>query len=147
AGYRVIAPFLPAYLELVIEPSAADDLEVIARTIAERLSIFSISFGSYPALEVAAQLGEGVESVVTFGGYADFESVVRFCVDGARCDPLNPPALFINMLPYLDVRASARSELAELWREMAYRTWGRMDLKEPGRLEPFARELAQRASA
>src|SRR5262245_36535473 len=33
AGQLVIAPFLPSYLELLIDPSAADDLEIITREI------------------------------------------------------------------------------------------------------------------
>ena len=161
AGFRVIAPILPAYAELTVHPSAADDFELVAHELVgrskpgERFTVFSISFGSLPALELAARMPERVDAVVTFGGYAEFEATVRFCVDGvmrrpggdvtlAR-DPLNQPALFVNMLPWLDAPGDP-TLLAEAWREMAYRTWGRMELKAPGRLEPFARELASRVA-
>lgn len=160
SGFRVVAPTLPAYAELLVDRSAADDLELVARALVERLptgerfTVFSISFGSWPALELAARTPDAVDAVVSFGGYFDFVSAVRFCVDGvmrtprgdfvlAR-DPLNQPALFINMLPWLDVPGRETAVLAETWREMTYRTWGRMELKAPGRLEPFARALVER---
>ncbi len=158
AGFRVVVPMLPSYAELVVHPSVVEDLELVAHELTrrmdpgERFTLFSISFGSWPALEVAARLPDQVDAVVTFGGYADFASAIRFCVDGvmqrpggdvklAR-DPLNQPALFLNVLPWLDVDDGARVALAEAWREMTYRTWGRMELKAPGRLTPFAYELA-----
>ncbi len=160
AGFRVVAPILPAYAELVVHPSAADDFELVASELerrlgGERFTVFSISFGSLPALELAARRPELVDAVVTFGGYAEFEATVRFCVDGvmrraegdvtlAR-DPLNQPALFINMLPWLDAPGDP-ALLEEAWREMTYRTWGRMELKAPGRLAPFAKELAHRVA-
>jgi pimeloyl-ACP methyl ester carboxylesterase len=161
AGFRVIAPFLPAHSELLVDEGAADDLEAVLLAAAERepgerFTLFSISFGSTPALEVAARRPDLVDAVITFGGYADFEAAVRFAVDGrmrlpdgdvqmAR-DPLNQPALFLNVLPWLDVAGDTR-ELGEAWRQMVYRTWGRMELKEPGRLEPFAEELEPRVPA
>lgn len=163
AGFCVVTPFLPSYVDLIVEPSAPDDLEVVARALLERLpaderiTLFSISFGSWPALEVAARLGPAARAVITFGGYAEFESAIRFCVDGimrhpdgdvrlAR-DPLNQPALFLNMLPWLEDVTGDTTDLEAAWREMVYRTWGRMELKVPGRLEPFARELAPRVPA
>lgn len=163
AGFRVVAPTLPTFAEQVVHESAVDDLELVARMLSERLpsserfTLFSISFGSWPALEVATRFPERVDAVVTFGGYADFESAVQFCVDGilhlstgpvvAARDPLNQPALFLNMLPWLDVPAADATALAEAWREMTYLTWGRMELKAPGRLEPFARGLVERVPA
>lgn len=162
AGFRVVAPFLPSYLELLVTPEAPDDLEVCllatARTLlgpGERPTLFSISFGSWPALEVAARRPGLVDAVVTFGGYADFHATVRFCADGvvhfpggAReqrpFDPLNPPALFVNLLPWLDAPAEAHEALSEAWRELTYRTWGRMELKAPGRLAPIVERVAAR---
>ena len=162
AGFRVVVPTLPTYAELVVHPSAVDDLELVARELGhrmapgERFTLFSISFGSWPALEVAARVPELADAVITFGGYADFDAAIRFCVDGvmrrpggdqqlAR-DPLNQPALFLNVLPWLDVPIEYHVPLAEAWREMTYRTWGRMELKAPGRLGPFAEQLAPRVA-
>ena len=160
SGFRVVAPTLPSYAELSVSSDAVEDLELVAREVAgrlapgERFTVFSISFGSWPALCVAARLPEQVDAVVTFGGYADFDAAVRFCVDGVMRrpggdltlpnDPLNPPALFLNVLPWLDVPERDHALLAEAWREMTYRTWGRMELKAPGRLLPFAEALMGR---
>jgi pimeloyl-ACP methyl ester carboxylesterase len=160
AGFRVVAPTLPAFAEQLVRDDVIDDLELVARALGrelapgERYTMFSISFGSWPALSVAARVPEHVDAVITFGGYADFGAAVRFCVDGVMrraegdvqlaSDPLNPPALFLNLLPWLGVPERERDALGEAWREMTYRTWGRMELKEPGRLEPFATELLSR---
>ncbi len=157
AGFRVVAPFVPSFLDLIVAPSAPDDLELCARATLERfprepLGMFSISFGSWPALEVAARLGGAVDGVVTFGGYADFEAAVRFAVDGimrtpsgdftlAR-DPLNSPALFLNVLAHIEPVPPDTRELEAAWRAMAYRTWGKMGLKRPGKLAPIAHALA-----
>ena len=162
AGFLVVAPTLPAFAEQVIARSVVDDFELVARALAERLgpggrfSVFSISFGSWPALEIAARMPEHVSAVITFGGYAEFESAVRFAVDGVMRrpegdltlahDPLNPPALFLNVLPWLEVPGDTQA-LQETWREMMFRTWGRMELKQPGRLEPFGEELVARVPA
>lgn len=157
AGFVVVAPFLPSYVDLRVAPSAVDDLDQVVGAALHRFAalgpptLFSISFGSWPALEVAARRGGALDGVVTFGGYADFESAVRFCVEGVMVgddgpvtlprDPLNSPALFLNLLPFLDV-AGDTTLLERAWREMCWRTWGKMELKAPGRLRPFVEELA-----
>ncbi len=159
AGFLVVAPFLPAHLDLLVSPSASDDLELTARALAERFpdhgppTLFSISFGSRPAFEVAARLGDAIDGVVCFGGYADFEAALRFCLDGVMRsaegeirlanDPLNPPALFLNLVRHLDDAPSDPTALEAAWRRMTIRTWGRMELKAPGRLEPIANEIAR----
>lgn len=157
AGFTVVAPFLPTFVDLFVSASAADDLEVALLAARERFptlgraTIFSISFGSWPALEVAARRPEHVESVITFGGYASFTHVVRFCADGLMhtdegpvqmpFDPLNMPALFVNVARFIDVPGD-RARLTRAYREMCYRTWGRMELKEKGRLTPFIDAIA-----
>src|SRR6185503_1278898 len=110
------------------------------------------SFGSSPALEVAARLGDAVDGVVSFGGYADFEATVRFALDGVvrapggdvrlRPDPLNPPVVFLNVLRWLEPAPPEPERLASAWRRMAYATWGKLELKAPGRLEPIAAGIA-----
>jgi pimeloyl-ACP methyl ester carboxylesterase len=151
AGFVVVAPFLASYVSLRIVPSAIVDLEsVVLATHARfaelgRPAIFSISFGSWPAFEVAARNHDSVDGVITFGGYAEFESVARFCIDGVMhdergahqmvCDPLNRPALFLNIAHHLETEATV--ELGRAWTELCHRTWGNMELKLPGRLDPF----------
>jgi pimeloyl-ACP methyl ester carboxylesterase len=156
AGFVVVAPFLPGFVDMKISASVIADLEAVVIAVRDRFhalgrpTLFSISFGSWPALEVAARRDDLVDGVITFGGYAEFDAVARFCTDGIarldgetitmRADPLNLPALFVNVLPFMQVEGDTRAiELA--FREMCYRTWGRMELKEAGRLIPFVEAL------
>ena len=157
AGFVVIAPGLPSYLDLCFEERCADELELAARAALERLppevglSIFSISFGSWPAFQVASRVN--TSALVCFGGYADFGEALRFCVRGSETDdsiahdPLNAPVLFLNLIESLPGRPSDTARLAHAWRAMAYRTWGRAELKEAdARAEiagTIARELPQ----
>lgn len=161
AGVLVLAPFLPDFLALRVAPETADDLgaawdHLAELSAAERLpppAIFSISFGSAPAITLAGRDShrERVGPLVLFGGYADFEAAVRFALTGeARRgeevlrlprDPLNAPVVFLNLLPWLEVPGD-REALAQAWRRMVERTWGKMELKRPGAREPFAAEIA-----
>lgn len=160
SGFRVVAPLLPAYLDLVLAPSVVEDLYTVARATqrelgVERMSIFSISFGSWPALEVAARLGAAATAVVTFGGYADLHATIRFALDGivhtpqgpiaTQSDPLNPPVVFLNMLPFLaqELGNEAAAALATAWRQMCYRTWGKPQLKTLAALTPIAHQVAE----
>jgi pimeloyl-ACP methyl ester carboxylesterase len=93
-----------------------------------------------------------VDAVMTFGGYADLDAALRFCLDGEmqtasgsvslKRDPLNAPVLFLNLLPYLDLGDTHALERA--LRELAFRTWGRPALKLPGARDSVAYALAQR---
>ena len=162
AGILVHAPFLPDFLRLTLAPSvtdhlalAFDDLEPLTR--ARDLpppAVFSISFGALPAIALAARAThrDRVGALVVFGGFADFDATVRFAVSGVAerggekltltRDPLNSPAVFINLLPHLDVPGD-RDALAAAWRTMVLRTWGRMELKQPGARDPIAHEIAR----
>jgi pimeloyl-ACP methyl ester carboxylesterase len=162
AGFVVVAPFVPAYVDLRVIPSAVDDFETIVAASHARFrdlgrpALFSISFGSWLALEVAARRPELVDGVVTFGGYADFDAVCRFSVDGLMRteseviglphDPMNSPALFLNLLRFLDVGGDTY-ELECALSRMCHRTWGRMELKREGRLIPFVDDLVPEVPA
>lgn len=157
-GFVVVAPFIRSFCRLLLEPSAfsdADDALALSRRIAtdRRLgepAVFSISFGSVLALHLAASAAPPSAAVI-FGGYADFLSTVRFAVTGRTeylgtrhemdRDPLNSPVVFLNVLEELEVGEGA-SHLAEAWRAMVHRTWGRMELKAPGKRDPHAHEIA-----
>lgn len=141
AGFVVVAPFLPDFLALRIAPTVTADLgeafafaRQLARAIgAPKPAVFSISFGSRPAIELcASEAGRDASSLVLFGGFCDFDATVRFAVtgraehDGRRIevpfDPLNGPVVVLNLLPYLDgVDGCA---LAPALREMVVSTWG-----------------------
>jgi pimeloyl-ACP methyl ester carboxylesterase len=163
AGFVVVAPFLPAFVQLLVDESAPDDLEELVVAASTRFgalgrpTVFSISFGSWPALEVAARRPDLVDAVVTFGGYARFDTVARFCVGvpdaalapgraqgGAPRDPTNMPALFLNLLGHLEpgLANEDRAPLEQALRAMCHRSWGRPEMKRPGQLSPLVSELA-----
>lgn len=156
AGFVVVAPFLPDYVNLRVRPTALDDFEVVLEATAARFprlmpaTVFSISFGSWIAIELAAKRPDLVGELITFGGYAEFDAIARFCVSGEvehdgvvsvlPRDPLNSPALFLNLLDALGVE-DERPELEHAFRRMCYRTWGKMELKAEGRLAPIVDEM------
>ena len=163
AGFLVVAPFLSSYQALVVSPSAAVELAVTVRAAAAlatrrglpKPALFSISFGSIPTIEVACsdELGDAVGGVVLFGGFADFHRVIRFAIgrrafapDGWEIatphDPLNAPAVFINLLPHIEAPEPAQ-RLQEAWLEMARETWGKPHLRAPKPRHAIASRLAQ----
>ena len=165
AGFVTVAPFLRDFNDLLIAPTTADDLAMgvahgVALARARGLpapALFSVSFGSRPAIEVAASpTGDDLGALVLFGGYCDFDETVRFCVTGRTAggaetplphDPLNAPVVHLNLMrragPALfDARIdTARIERA--YREMVYRTWGRPGLKRGDARAPIARDVAR----
>ena len=149
SGQLVLAPFLPSYTGLRVEEAVIDEL---ARAFEALLSqddlppvkpgVFSISFGSMPALRLCASetYADRVGAAVLFGGYADFDEAVRFCLgagdpDRPR-DPLNQPVVLMNVLNDLD------EEVVQAWRAFIQRTWGRPEMKAQARFEPVARQIA-----
>ena len=159
AGYLVLAPLLPSYLRLTVVPSVLDELETALDALLVhplrprhvRPGMMSISFGSMPALRVAARRGEELASVLVFGGFADFRRTLRFALrgEGERAnDPLNAPAVVTNLLPFLgpaqgiaDEGEKERLRLAML----AYcgRTWGRPEMKVDRAYVPVAESIAR----
>jgi len=145
AGFLVLSPFLPSYLRLEVKPSVVDETEAALdallahpeRPSGQAPGLMSISFGSMPALRVAAHRGDDLANVLIFGGFADFRRTLRFALrgEGERAnDPLNAPAVVTNLLPFLDAADGIASDAdRELLRQrmLAYcaRTWGRPEMK------------------
>jgi pimeloyl-ACP methyl ester carboxylesterase len=161
AGFDVVAPLLPDFARLTVSEAAGSDL-ARAFALAERLAgerrlprpaVFSISFGSLPAIQLAAgEAGPRVGSLLLFGGYAEFEQAVRFAITGRAehegrrhaipHDPLNAPVVFLNVAEHVEgVSEDARPRLVEAWRAMVERTWGKAELKEGRAREPHARAV------
>lgn len=159
AGFLVVAPFIRSYTDLVLRRSAFEEARAAfdhSKRLASELglprpAVFSISFGSALALELAT-LADGPSSAVVFGGFCEFLPTVRFAVTGRAehagelhslpRDPLNSPAVFLNAIDALDFTGD-RAALAEAWREMVYRTWGKMELKAPGARDGHAHAIAE----
>jgi pimeloyl-ACP methyl ester carboxylesterase len=151
ADLIVLAPFLPDFIRMVITERVVADLDASFAAI-DRISdrhrpgIFSISFGSLPALRVAALRGDRVGGLLVFGGYADFHGAVRHCLGGgdrARPrDPLNQPVVLMNLLDQLDHRPRDRERLLAAWRRYIESTWGRPEMKSIERHRPIAERIA-----
>lgn len=153
AGYLVMAPFLPDYADMIVRPSVVDDAEAALDTLlarperpAGKAGLFSISFGSMPALRVASRRAAEIERVLVFGGFSSFRRTLAFALrgDGARKnDPLNAPVVVLNLLPFLDVPRSDHGELARLFRAYCRASWGREEAKIPA----LHRAIAERVAA
>ncbi|MBK6517057.1 MAG: hypothetical protein IPM79_20605 [Polyangiaceae bacterium] len=160
AGHLVVAPFIRSFNRLLLDPSAFDDARAslaLGRSLAAARglgppAVFSISFGSRLALDLAAS-DEPPSAAILFGGYAEFLPTVRFAVTGRTehagrrhelsRDPLNSPVVYLNVLEHLELDGDRRA-LAGAWLEMVHRTWGKMELKAEGAREPIARAIAAR---
>jgi pimeloyl-ACP methyl ester carboxylesterase len=159
SGVAVLAPFLRDHCGLRVSERSTDDLAA-AFEEAERLNlgkpaVFSISFGSQPAIALAARENyrDRVGALVLFGGFADFRASVRFCLTGRADyqgkelamthDPLNAPVVWMHLLDVLQLSCDRERVLAA-WQEMVERTWGKMELKAPGARDPIAHDIAER---
>lgn len=145
AGHRVYAPYLPDYAALRLDPRVCDDLRAVFEALrcdpacpVAAPGVFSISFGSLPALRLAAS-DAGVGALVVFGGYADWQAALRFSLtgtlDGAAHvahDPLNHPVAFLNLLDALPETPAGPEGLRDAWMAYVRETWGRPELKAGG---------------
>jgi pimeloyl-ACP methyl ester carboxylesterase len=153
SGILAVAPLLPDYLALVPSRAVFRDAERSLATLLAlpgrppgRPGVFSISFGSLPALHLASARGEELGALVVFGGYADFMDTLRFCIrgrPGAAHDPLNRPVVFMNLLPWLPGRPDDPTALLAAWRRYVTATWGRPEMKQDGRWQAVARAVAE----
>ena len=165
AGFLVLAPFLPDHLSLRASANATadlmlafDELEALARREAlPPPSVFSVSFGSNPAIGLCGdpRYADRVRGLFLFGGFADFRRVCRFATLGEwehggelvrlPYDPTNPPGVFLNVVEHLGVGEDEQVLLSGAWRTMCLRTWNRDELKHARALRPIARRLAEEA--
>lgn len=160
AGHVVLAPFLPRSLELEASEATTahvaritDEAAGIARDLAlPPPAIFTISFGSLSGIRVAAARGRSeLSSIILFGGYARFEDTLRFALTGEDRllgtlpdrDPLNVPAIFINLLAFFP--AHLRKDLLKrAWLEVVRATWGQLPMRVPETRRPIVEAAALR---
>ena len=153
AGHHVIAPFIPSYLALTPNARAIVDFRRVftarARWTDRRPIVFSVSFGSLLAFALAADHGDELDGLVIFGGYAEFQSTMEFCLTGrvasgreAKRDPLNQPVVLMNLLAHIEPRCADPIAVAAAWRRYVERTWGRPEMKARERFTAIADELA-----
>ncbi len=151
SGQVVACPLLPEFRRARVGPSLVDDtlaaydaMLALPELPHRRPGLFSISFGSYPALHVAARRDPG--ALMIFGGYARFEDAIRFALEGdpgRPHDPLNPPVVFLNLLEHLPGVPEDREPLARAWTAFVRRTWGKDEMKDGG-WRVLAREMSAR---
>lgn len=149
SGLAVFCPFLPDHRALRVTPRSPGDLERAFDTMLRqpeipagtRPAVFSISFGSLPALRLAAgsRCGPRVRELVIFGGYADFIETIRYSLTGlidgevrGRPDPLNKPVVFINTVHAMPGAPADPSPLLDAWLRFCTDTWGRPEMKTGG---------------
>lgn len=156
SGVAVLCPCLPDQLALRVTPRTPGDLERAFETLVRqpelmpdtRPAVFSISFGSLPALRLAAggRCGPRVRELVVFGGYADFSETIRYALTGevegrvrGQPDPLNRPVVFLNVLDALPGVPPDPAPVIAAWHSFCVQTWGDVAMKRGG-----WREVAER---
>lgn len=156
AGLCVLAPFLPDLTRLALAPTLMPDtrrafaaLEERAAALPVKPGVMSISFGALPALRLAGHpdLRDRIGGVLTFGGYARWQVALRFAMaggDGVPFDPLNRPAVFMQLVDALPPLAD-RARVEAAWRGFVHETWGRPEMKADGAWQPVAERWAATA--
>jgi pimeloyl-ACP methyl ester carboxylesterase len=156
AGFVVMVPRLHSFTRLRVDSSAAADL---SRGLQALLAldehprgtlpgVFSISFGSFPALLMAAspELGPQIGGLIVFGGYANFVETCRFMMGaGADRHPAPDPTCLVGLAinsAHLLFEGPDQQLLADTWRDFAGRVWGAPDMQKPEQHTPLAHQLA-----
>jgi pimeloyl-ACP methyl ester carboxylesterase len=163
-GALVFAPFLPDYIDLHVRPSVIVDFERTFDALltqpetpaGARPTLFSISFGSLPALRLAAnpEYAGRIGATVIFGGYADWDETIEFCLTGCvdgkphgTRDPLNQPVVMMNLLSDIPEAPDQIEVVTDAWRQYVAATWGRAEMKMDGRWQSVARSIGDKLSA
>lgn len=160
SGALVLAPFLPTYLQMDVTPSAIEELSASLDALlslpdrpTRAPSVFSISFGSMPALRLVGQRGRELSSAVIFGGFSGFQRTLRFALAGdavfggegrRKHDPLNAPVVVQNLLGFVEPRLeeAETAALRSAFRAYCMATWGKAEMKVDRGFEAPARSIA-----
>lgn len=144
-GYVVYAPFAKDYRVLCIKPCTYEDyasafdrvcLDLKNKGYSFKVNVFSISFGSLLALQLAGDLKrkDSVNSVIIFGGYGDWRSTCDEVIEKALFgrvengygDIRSIPAVFNHIVEYADdISKESAKKLRERW--LRYMTISWMD--------------------
>ena len=143
AGFVVASPLLPDFKNLRVNPNVIKDAELSFLTMLThpwmvddvRAVVFGLSVGSLPAIALCAssKRKNDIRGLVTFGGHADWEAAVKHSLwgsPGIQPDPLNRPAIFINLVDALDVTKNDASLLVNKWLDFIHATWGNDKLSD-----------------
>lgn len=153
AGLLVLTPFLPDFCALKLDPRLMRDADRAFAALldhpgrpAVKPGVMSISFGGLPALRLAGddQRAAQIGGVLTFGAYARWDAALRFALsggDGIAHDPLNRPAVFLNLLDGMP-QVVDRTRLVAAWKGFVAETWGRVEMKVDAAWMPVAERWA-----
>src|SRR5262249_24117278 len=158
AGFVVMCPRLSALMQMRLDTTAITQLSTSLQALialrehpGNKLpGIFSISFGSYPALMTAAspEVGHLVGSLIVFGGDANFTDTCRFLIGGSSADaavlapdPTCMAGIAINTAAVL-FEGEQQRRLMEAWYAFVARVWGVAEMQHPERFTTAARALA-----
>ena len=158
AGFCVFVPHVRDFMRLRVTARAIDDFEAAFAVLCDlpqrpvgKIAVWSVSFGSLLALRLAAspRFAHRVSGVMTFGGYGDWIETAHFCltgeVDGAQAatrDPLNQPAVYINVADRIEGAPTDTSALARAWLRYCRHTWGKTVYKRTDARHDVALRLA-----
>jgi pimeloyl-ACP methyl ester carboxylesterase len=152
AGILVALPEIPDFVKMHFNPRSIDDAEAGLEAFFEheqmpfsKTAVMSISLGSRLAIALCARNPDRTTSLITFGGYQDWKSGLKFCLAGngdRKHDPLNRPILFSALRDQLPSCAQ-KEEVVDAWLKFAIRTWGRDEMKNKPAMTPVAKELSQ----
>jgi pimeloyl-ACP methyl ester carboxylesterase len=156
-GFIVMCPRLSALTQMRLDATAIDELSRSLEALTalpehprrKRPGIFSISFGSYPALMTAASphVGHLVGSLIVFGGYGSFVDTCRFMIGASPADARAPApdptcmaGLAINTAAAL-FDGEQKHWLIHAWRAFVARVWGASDMQHE-QIAEAANEIA-----
>ncbi len=162
SGMLVLTPFLPDFMSLRLSPRVIDDVDRAFGALLEQPElpadglpgIFSVSFGSLPALSVASapHRADQVGALMVWGGYADWRETMHFAftgeVNGQRFsafDPTNHPVIFMNLISQMPGVPVDPEILIQGWLKFVLGTWGKPEQKK--RFREVAREIAEELPA
>lgn len=160
SGWLVAAPFMSAYRDMIPDETVPKDFAVGLDALrqqpdapATRPGVFSISFGSMPAIHLAAdpRYADQIGGLVVFGGYADWTATLRYMIDGfvpnqphdIQSNPLNRPVVFMNILPFLADRPPDQAALIDAWRLYVHNVWPDPEMRHVENHGPVAESIAQ----
>lgn len=141
AGIATLSPFIADFQDHLLTKRAVEDARRAFRHMrtlpgqpAGRPGVWCISLGSVLAFSVAGhpELAEQIGGVYCFGGYANWTRTIEFSLTGLSADgteiprdPLNQPAVYMNVYPGLEGAPADPSVLFGAWRRYMRATWGR----------------------
>jgi pimeloyl-ACP methyl ester carboxylesterase len=160
SGVEVFAPFIPTLLSLKLDEAAVAETQAALKAATAdpsngRVGIFTISFGSVLGIRLLAdpRFKERTGDLMLFGGYCDWRDALRYSItdrdtrqDVVAPDPLNQPAVYMNLVDDMERAPADTQPLHEAWTAYVNATWGDPDMRDIARFEPIARQLSETLS-